>query len=275
VVLVVGIDAAHHGIRSGVAGAVEEQVDAVDRVGRLQHRHRVVARVVVVGDQAQAEVIVRHPVELTAHAVLDAAAQFMAGILVLHVAATLGVGEVDAPGQGFAQHALGLGVAALAEGLLERAFGLEGRLARADVDGAAGGAVAVERALRAGQHGGAVDVQQVVGEHAGAAQVDVVEEQADAAGHADVDLGAAAVADATDGQAGVVGVNDGHVQAGGQLRQVFQALDTLLFEFLAVDDGGRTRRFLWIDGAIGHDAHGLETVFLGGLGTFRGGQEGR
>ncbi|MNC27765.1 hypothetical protein D3C75_759520 [compost metagenome] len=155
---------------------------------------------------------------------------------------------------------MGLQVAVFTNRLLDAALAVEGGLARGDVEHAGGGVLAEQRTLRAAQHLQLLHVQQVEHRHAGAAEVDVVQVDADAAFQA---IAGRVVAQATDRNARLAGMNVGDVGAWHQLLQVLHTVNALAFQGFAVEHADRRGHALrGFFAAAGIDRDGAELGFL-------------
>ncbi len=254
--------------------------------GAVDH-HAAVARIllVVVGDPAQAEVLVRLEQQLPARALALAAVEIVVVVDVLDVAVVAGAIGREASGEGFAERpgnrAAALEVAVLPAGDLDGALGSEGRRAGADVQHPGGGVLAEQGALRTAQQLQLLDVQQVEHGHSRPPQVDVVEVDPGAAFQA---VAGGVVADAAHGDARLPRMDVGDIDAGQHLLQVLHPGDALGLESLATEHGDRRRYLLRIllaatrgDGnlaqgriGLGRCAAGQRRRLLGGRGSIGG-----
>ena len=157
-------------------------------------------------------------------------------------------------------------------------FPIEGRFPGRDDDGAGGGVLAEERALRAAQHGDLVDVGKVEGGGGGAAVPDAIDIEADAGFEAVIGLadGDDAAAEAADGEAGVARVGRAVVEGGDEQGELPGVDGVAGVEKAAGDGGQRDGDALggFVAQAGGDDDFG-EAVGVRGLasGSFGGGGE--
>ena len=216
--------------------------------GAVDH-HAAVARIllVVVGDPAQAEVLVRLEQQLPARALALAAVEIVVVVDVLDVAVVAGAIGREASGEGFAERpgnrAAALEVAILPAGDLDGTLGSEGRRAGADVQHPGGGVLAEQGALRTAQQLQLLDVQQVEHGHSRTSQVDVVEVDPGAAFQA---VAGGVVADAAHGDARLPRMDVGDIDAGQHLLQVLHPVDALALQGFAAEHAHRGGHILGV-----------------------------
>ena len=270
----------HRDVQTQAAGACRD-ANARHRAAAA-HPDRGAARLIAlreVCDQADVERVGGHPEQLAAQRV---ALPVIPGVLALDVlkgAIAFAPDSRESNAQNFVnqrRRKTGGDAPVIEIAELELSKGLrigESRALRHHVHGTGGGVLAEQRALRAAQDLDALDVEQIAERLPRTAPIDAVDESAHGGLEADVVAGRADAADAQRAarRRGVARID---VNAGRDLREVFDLVDAPRFELVALERADRDRNFLDVRVALGRGDDDFFDAPLRGLrlcGCFRRG----